>query len=413
MKFRHIPSLLCLVLITAVVLTTSVIPLDNSTEKARHFTSPYEFDYIAWTVNAMEQKTGQSKLKADQRLTPEFQRLAVLRYFDLIRQLETTQAQIEAIYADPNVSDPAAVSADLLTSQRNLETALTTLAPITESILQDQISQVLQENGLDFLGQPLPPVLFHSTPLPKALIVSPRDSIRQEVNISLLSDLNLDEINQLEDSVAKYMNASVLIVDVGGIGVYPTMVQRSSDLRWTLDTIAHEWTHNYLTLHPLGLNYDTTPQLRTMNETTASIVGSEISSEVLRRFYPELYTESENSSDGVQNVPTGQTFDFRYEMHLTRVKVDELLAQGKIDDAESYMEQRRIVFVQHGYLIRKLNQAYFAFHGAYAEAPGGAAGEDPVGPAVRAYRSQSASVGEFLKKIARMNSFAELQKAVE
>ncbi len=413
MKFRHIPRLLCLVLITAVVLTTSVIPLDNPTEKARRFTSPYEFDYIAWTVNAMGQKTGQSKLKTDQRLTPEYQRLAVLRYFDLIRQLETTQAQIEAVYADPNISDPAEVSADLLASQRNLETALTTLAPITESVLQDQISQVLQENGLDFLGQPLPPVLFHSTPLPKALIVSPRDSIRQDVNISLLSDLNLDEINRLEDSVSKYMNASVLIVDVGGIGVYPTMVQRSSDLRWTLDTIAHEWTHNYLTLHPLGLNYDTTPQLRTMNETTASIVGGEISSEVLRRFYPELYTESENSSDSVLSAPSAQTFDFRNEMHITRVKVDELLAQGKIDEAESYMEQRRIVFVQHGYLIRKLNQAYFAFHGAYAEAPGGAAGEDPVGPAVRAFRSQSASVGEFLKEIARMNSFAELQKAVE
>jgi len=47
--------------------------------------------------------------------------------------------------------------------------------------------------------------------------------------------------------------------------------------------------------------------------------------------------------------------------------------------------------VRNGYYIRKLNQAYFAFYGAYADVPGGPAGEDPVGPAVRALRSQSQS----------------------
>ena len=67
-------------------------------------------------------------------------------------------------------------------------------------------------------------------------------------------------------------------------------------------------------------------------------------------------------------------------MHKTRVHVDELLAEGKIDEAEAYMEQRRQIFVQNGYYIRRLNQAYFAFYGAYADVPGGAAGEDPVGP---------------------------------
>ncbi len=65
------------------------------------------------------------------------------------------------------------------------------------------------------------------------------------------------------------------------------------------------------------------------------------------------------------------------------------LPQGKIDEAETYMEQRRQLFWQNGYLIRKLNQAYFAFHGAYADVPGGAAGEDPVGPAVRALREKA------------------------
>jgi hypothetical protein len=76
------------------------------------------------------------------------------------------------------------------------------------------------------------------------------------------------------------------------------------------------------------------------------------------------------------------------------------------------MEQRRQIFVKNGYAIRKLNQAYFAFYGAYADVPGGAAGEDPVGPAVRALRSRSKSLADFINRIAWMTSFDQLRKAV-
>ena len=100
-------------------------------------------------------------------------------------------------------------------------------------------------------------------------------------------------------------------------------------------------------------------------------------------------------------------------MNTTRVHADELLAQGKIEEAETYMEQRRLIFWENGYLIRKLNQAYFAFHGAYADVPGGAAGEDPVGPAVRALRAQSASLADFVNTIGRMTSFEQLQEAIQ
>ena len=99
-------------------------------------------------------------------------------------------------------------------------------------------------------------------------------------------------------------------------------------------------------------------------------------------------------------------------MHKTRVTVDRLLAEGKVEEAEAYMEQRRRFFWEHGYHIRKLNQAYFAFYGAYAAAPGGAAGEDPVGAAVRRLRAQSPSVVAFLKRMAWMWSYEDLLKAV-
>ena len=84
--------------------------------------------------------------------------------------------------------------------------------------------------------------------------------------------------------------------------------------------------------------------------------------------------------------PPPPVFDFRAEMHQTRVTADRLLAEGKIDQAETYMELRRRFLWDNGYHIRKLNQAYFAFYGAYADQPGGAAGEDPVGAAVRLLR---------------------------
>jgi len=206
-------------------------------------------------------------------------------------------------------------------------------------------------------------------------------------------------------------------VDIGGVGIYPTMVEQSSDANWVITTIAHEWTHNYLTLRPLGINYDTTNELRTMNETTAEIVGTEIGNQVIARFYPELKSSSSLTPQpqyGLADTAAAtDTFDFNAEMHATRVQVDALLKAGKIAEAENYMEMRRQVFVEHGYLLRKLNQAYFAFYGGYAENPIGAAGADPVGPAVRTLRSQSKSLADFLNRISWMSSFAQLQQAVK
>ena len=77
------------------------------------------------------------------------------------------------------------------------------------------------------------------------------------------------------------------------------------------------------------------------------------------------------------------------------------------------MEQRRIFFRDHGYIIRKLNQAYFAFYGAYADQPGGAAGEDPVGAAVRELRAKSPSLASFLNQVSWITSFEQLQKVLK
>lgn len=407
--WRHF-ILLCVI---AMGLTLASPSLSTTEAKARVYTRPIEFDYITWDVNATLVKLSQTGLNPWQALSPGEQHDLVTHYIDLTSRLEQVQARIQQIYADPAVKDPEVVAKAELEEQQDLLDAVTSLTPLAESILQGQVTEILVEEGIARLGDAVPPLLFHTTPLPKALIVSPRGTIQQDVNLSLLADLTLAQVNQLEQNIEDITGGSALVVNVGGIGIYPTMVMRSSNLPWIIDTIAHEWTHNYLTIRPLGFNYDTTPELRTMNETTASIVGGEISLKVLQRYYPEYVSSAPESGKHTASLTAVTVpFDFRSEMHTTRVRVDELLAAGKIEEAEAYMEDRRAVFVSQGYDIRKLNQAYFAFYGAYADSPGGAAGEDPVGPAVRALREKSASLAEFLRTMGRMNSFEDLLKAI-
>jgi hypothetical protein len=228
-------------------------------------------------------------------------------------------------------------------------------------------------------------------------------------SIQMNPGLPLEKQITLEQEVEGHLGVSALAVPLGGIGTYPTMIQETTSLSWIVDTIAHEWTHNYLTFAPLGANYDASPEARTMNETVASIVGREIGARVIRRFYPQLAPPpAPASSPPTAPTPAAPAFDFQSAMRETRVTADTLLAEGKIGEAESYMEARRRIFVAHGYNLRRINQAYFAFYGAYADQPG-ERGEDPVGPAVEQLRAGSASLGGFLRTAAGLTSLAELR----
>jgi len=408
-------------LILAFIFTADVPRLTGQTDQVRSYTRAIEFDYPTWVWDALWSKIDQSAISAPDVFDRGSNKQIVFEYLRTTDQLNQTEFQIEKVFADPNITDKESTSSYLRTQRDQLIERQAALAPFAESILQSQVNNALAELGLTTGGQTLPPLLYRSSPTPLALIISPRANIEQTTNISILPSLTLDQQIKLEDDVARSLDVSTLIVPIGGIGVYPTMVMETTDLPWMLTVIAHEWTHNYLNIRPLGINYSTTPELRTMNETTASISGDEVGYLVLEKYYPELLASAPTfsllqlkiayrPSSGLADTTP---FDYRAEMHTTRVKADELLAQGKLDEAESYMEQRRLLFFQNGYLIRKLNQAYFAFYGAYADVPGGAAGEDPVGPAVRALREQSDSLADFINTIGWMTSFEQLQKAIQ
>ena len=394
--------------------------LTNPIEKVRAYTRSLEFDYVEWIANAAIIKLRTASLNLPYTLDSSEQKRIVMEYFAITQSILEKENELSRLYADASITDKEKATEAVREELEKLYERQNKIAPLAEAILQDQISQVLAEIHLTAAGQPIPNVWYHSTPLPMAMIVSPRDHIEQTANISVDTDLTVDDQVKLEDDITQGLNVSTLIVQIGGIGVYPTMVMRTTNMPWVLNTIAHEWIHNYLTLRPLGLLYSETPELRTMNETAASIAGDEIGALVIEKFYPELKPAAFPNLNLISlafdrpdpGTLTRPPFDFRAQMHETRIHADELLAQGKIDEAEAYMEARRQVFLKNGYLLRKINQAYFAFHGAYADSPGGAAGEDPVGPAVRTLRAQSDSLADFIKTMAWMWSFEQLQEAI-
>jgi hypothetical protein len=386
--------------------------LAGAAEQIRTYTRSIEFDYISWTLDATFIKLAESLLGTERYLTEEQQSQLVRDHAALVAQIQLQEGQLSVLHADPDAGKVAIDIETINLQLHDLNEQRRHSAPIVEGILQDQVQSILSEFGITAAGQPIPPVLYHSTPLPWALIVSPRTSIAEVANISLQTALGLEDHIQLEDEVSAGLDLSTLVVPVGGVGTYPTMVAQSSDINWLAEVVAHEWTHNYLTWHPLGLLYLESPELQTMNETTANIVGKEIGAALIARYYPERVPPEQVASSPSTAAETlaAPVFDFQREMHSTRVRVDELLAQGKVDEAEQYMEERRLMFWDHGYVIRKLNQAYFAFYGSYADVPVGPAGEDPVGAAVRELRTQSETLVEFLNRMAGLTSFDGLKQ---
>jgi hypothetical protein len=406
----HLRNGLFLILFALMIGPGMVFPQEIE-EKARRFAREVEFNYLDWTLDTLWLKASSGQSNQTEQYG---QQSLVYSYLNLVEEVQGLDNQITIIYADPEISDPAMNSKELAIELKEKQDQLQELTPVLETTLQELVRTVLLEEDLDTLSVLFPPVLFHTSDMPLSLFISPRDQIKLEANISLNPTLSEAEIVNLEKELETEMDVSALIEEIGGLGTYPTMIMLTTDLNWLVETIAHEWVHNYLALHPLGINYETTPELRTMNETTATLAGKEIGKRVIERYFPDrIPMTAVITSPEPTPQATPPAFDFREEMRITRVQVDRFLSDGKIEEAEAYMEMRRRIFWNNGYLIRRINQAYFAFHGAYNDTPGGgASGSDPVGPAVVTLREKTGSLGIFLKTIAGMSSYNQLEEAV-
>lgn len=379
------------------------------------------FDFLLWQVGALGAKARGILDPSSRSMAGDEQKQFVLETLDLIAQAQRLTAEIEQVYVDPDVEDPAAATAARQAELDRLRATIDDRQTVMEVIVQRQVSDTLAAEGITGSCFAFPPVLMHMTPLPFMLIVSPRDRIEQVAYASLIPTLSTDEKDSMEDDVFSRLDLSALVVPIGGLGMYPSMVRETSDIRWLSEVTAHEWMHHWLALRPLGVRYLASPEMRTINETVASIVDQEIGPAVIRRHYPELAlaesaaapTDRTAPPDTVYGPPYPPPFDFSRELGTTRLEVDRLLAEGQVEEAEAYMEQRRELFVSHGYSIRKLNQAFFAFYGGYAAEPGGASAGDPIGPMLREIRAASPSLRVFLDLVARVTSYDDLRSLYE
>lgn len=374
------------------------------------YTRDMEFDYVSWTLAAWNDKLGQFALAAPNYLTSAQEKDLVLDYIEQVRLVAVLNRKVSLIYADPAITDAAAESADLRQQRDEEEAKKAELQPLAESIIQRQVTEIVREEGLvEMLDNPVP-VSFKVSELPMALVISPRTVIEKKLVVMLKPGLTVEKQIEIEEAAAKNLNISALVTPIGGLALYPSMVMETWDVAWLVEVVSHEWVHHYLTVRPLGMRYLDSNTLATMNETTAELAGKELSIKVLQRYYPEYVPEEVIPRPaGASPVPV---FRYTREMHTTRVNTDELLAAGKVEEAEAYMEARRKLFWENGYLIRKLNQAYFAFYGQYNDTSGGeeagASGADPIGPAVVKLRRTTPTLKIFLQTMGQMTSFDDL-----
>ncbi|NLF01635.1 MAG: hypothetical protein GX601_11730 [Anaerolineales bacterium] len=406
-------GLLFLLVLAALALRYEGPPLGRlETQVGRELVSR-RFNFPAWETRAFLVKVMHGLVAPQRYMTETARRDFVVNYLHLVSEIGQLESEIRRAYTDPAVEEPDAATILLRTRLAELRATQQDRQPLAEAILEEQVSSVLSQAGFGQLGQHIPPVASHFTPLPLLLVVSPRDRIENVYSRSLEHGLDAAEMESVEERVESVADVSSLVTPIGGMAAYPAMLLETSSIDFVTTVAAHEWTHHYLTFRPLGWNYDASGDARTINETVASIVGKEIGLAVLVRYYPEFAPAVPAPDDaGVPAEPAPPSeppvFDFRAEMRQTRVQVDALLAQGQIKQAEAYMEERRKVFVANGYAIRKLNQAYFAFHGAYADEPG-AAGEDRIGPMVNALRAASPNLHTFVSQIAGITTRTELE----
>ena len=375
----------------------------------RKIAAPYAFSIPEWELESLSQEIDQHIHNPAPENSTDSD--VVIAYFNLIAQQSGIRIKIKNIEGGFDQGDIPSLEAQL----DELEVQSDKIQRQTEEIVSRQIALAAANVGIYnpadsywSLRFNFPPVELRLTAPPQVLVVSPLDKIEEIDTVTLQPDTSLEEDIALENAV-QALGVSALVVDIGGIATYPSFVNNVYGIQTAISIASEEWFHQYMFFRPLGFRYALNElgiirnqDIVTMNETLAGIVSGEISQRVYQRFYPGVVQAS-------SPVSAQAAFDFNAEMRLTRQTVDALLDEGKVDEAEQYMDQRRQFFADHGYYIRKLNQAYFAFYGTYADVP---AYENPIGTDMQKLRGKSPTLAAFVQEVSSFTSRADLTEAV-
>ena len=402
---------LAAILLAVIALAAGATATDDFDEHLEEITKDFRFDFVDWEINILDEELG--KVISGGQDIPDNGISEVIKFFDNVARVRSLEAEISAVTAETRQGDLTSLENE----REQLRLTNAAMADVVERVIESQIREVLGELGITspmvrYTGSivKFPPVNFTIARPPHLLVISPRDRIESTREIALLPELTTTQMELIEDEVDQ-MDVSSLVVGLGGIATYPNFVTNTGSLRFVINTACEEWLHQYLAFTPLGFRYvldlagiKRDYEIATMNETVAGIVSKEIGDRIFDRYYA---TEEEDSTIV---PPEPSSFDFNKEMREIRIAVDDYLAAGKIDLAEEFMEQKRQYLADNGYIIRKLNQAYFAFHGAYGDAP---TSVSPIGAELSKLRSQSGSLKEFLDVTSSMISREDLTRSIE
>jgi predicted nucleic acid-binding Zn-ribbon protein len=385
-------------LIPAVTGCSAPEDFDSQVEK---LTAPYRFHIFNWEVKTLAGEfarvfTGQPEISDNGTEI-------VVKFFANAGRIKQLESEILQIGDGKRTGDLAALEDEL--SKLKEENA--GLAGKAERVVESQIRAEYSRQGIFNPGYKysgikvgFPPMNIILAGPPHNLIISPRDKIETLKTMVLLPEMTREEKGELETGIDE-LGVSSLVEGLGGIATYPSYVTDDSGIRFALDTAAEEWLHQYLAFTPLGFRYvlDLTGirknyDIVTINETVASMVSKEIGGTIYRENYARYEKPAEQAK-----TETG--FDFNRTMREIRMAVDDMLARGEIEQAEQYMEQQRQYLEDNGHFIRRLNQAYFAFHGSYADSP---TSVSPIGVELNDLRAQSATLKEFLDTVMRLKS---------
>ncbi len=396
--------------VAALLLVAAGIGRGDSISELHRTSSPYEQDIVRWEITHFPDKWFRMGVGILGGPNEEERLERVEEFFRVSREMSEKRRETERALAE-GASDP---EIEALEEERTrLDRRRASLAPLVEETLEGAISQSADDLGVIARFGPVrwPPVDFAFQEGGHVLVRSPRDAIVRLGDRLLTSDISLPEQDALEREVESLDdNISVIVARIGGVATYPAQVTPDTSLRGALSVASHEWVHHWLIFHSLGRAWFAGGELTSVNETVANIASEELSDRALELLTGEVVTREPWQPPRVgepRPTPEPGVFDFRREMRQTRAHLEELLEGGKVTEAEAYLEERRLRFVEQGHNIRKLNTAWFAFHGTYAD---GAASIRPIEPQLRTIRADSADLAEFLDRVAVIDEDGELER---
>ncbi|MFC1846932.1 hypothetical protein ACFLYS_02605 [Chloroflexota bacterium] len=398
-----------------IMVVTGMAPSDLD-PRLDEIVAPYRFSITDWEIEALSYEL-EEILFGGSDVTAE-DSLIVLEYFTLRRQVSDLEWRIELVLNDIESGDLNELEKQLQELQAQKEILNQKAEKVLEMQIQQTMAQLDIYNPLDSLfnlDATFPPVSFKLEAPPHLLVISNRDSIQRIEEVKLSQYITIEERMAIEEAVDE-LGVSSLVIGIGGIATYPSFVIDTAGLQRTIDIVVEEWLHQYLVFRPLGFYYalhiagiSVDYEIAVMNETAVGIASEEIGAVLYQNYYAPYIEEAEESNQNTAEQGEEPVFDFYKEMREIRLAVDEYLANGEVEQAEEFMEQKRLFLLSNGYYIRKLNQAYFSFYGTYASSQ---TSVNPIGDEIRALRQQAVSIDQFLNTMAAMVSRDDLIESI-